>query len=254
MKNIFDDVTLRYHGIGENILKFIFILKDGILCANSLEHKPYYARNYGGFNKDEAVSICYPINGSRTTYGAFQIYIKKGGLSFVLKDVKESLLIFTGHKSGFADEELYIGNISPNNIVGIIVNSQLLNKKISELNLLKNMGYGYINNTFLQTIRYLKSDGMNNIITEEQMQELFDKTDQLMHKAFLNFQLEEQIILELSQILSSYLAQYFEQKYGITTVVEFLQMFNKNNLPIYDENGEILDINNIKVTNNNLKR
>lgn len=52
----------------------------------------------------------------------------------------------------------------------------------------------------------------------------------------------------MSQILSSYLAQFFEQKYGITTVVEFLQMFNKNNLPIYDENGETLDINNIKGT------
>ena len=248
MKNIFDDVTLRYHGIGENILKFIFILKDGILCANSLKNTSYYAKNYGGYNKENMVSICYPISGEKVKYRAFLVYIKEGGLSFVLKDVKGTSSSSTHHDSGFADEEFHFGNISPNNIVGIIVNRQLLNKKISELNLLRNMGYGYINNTFLQTVRYLKSNGMNNIITEEQMQELFNKTDQLIHKEFFNFQIKEQIILELSQILSSYLAQFFEQKYGITTVVEFLQMFNKNNLPIYDENGETLDINNIKGT------
>ena len=56
--NIFEDISLNFHGIGYNILKCVGILEFGLLTAEDGGKSEGFARNYAdGFNGNKGVSL-----------------------------------------------------------------------------------------------------------------------------------------------------------------------------------------------------
>ena len=219
--NILEDKSLRFHGVGHNILKFISILENGILTKNDSKNTELYTKNYGGYNQDNMVSTTIsPSEFGTYTHGAFGTFISEG-IGFVLKDCQGIKSSSTLHHSGFDDEEFHIGSIEPSKIVGIIANRELMQKKVTDLDILKGMGTGFIDSTCYTIISNSEID-----FWDEQKK-------------------EKEFISDLNDIMVKYLNKYFTQLLGKEdiSISEIIKFYNERNLPIYDEKGvEILSL------------
>ena len=249
--NILNDTSLRFHGVGHNILKFISILEHGILTENDSKKTQLYTKNYGGYNQSNMVSTTTsPSEHGTFKHGAFGTFIAKG-IAFVLKDSQGIRASKTNHDSGFIDEEFHIGSIPKSNIVGIIVNNELKNKNISDLNILSNMGTGYVDNTCISIIDFLNNTGVMKIDLQD-ISELINQKNEPSENLdfFERMEKEKSIIVQMNKKIMGYLEQYFQiilNKKNIS-VHDIIDFYNKDNLPIYDENGELLNPRNNQIT------
>jgi len=61
--NILQDKDLRFHGICQNIIKYISILENGILTQKDSSKADGYVRNYNGCNEKQNISdTCIILN------------------------------------------------------------------------------------------------------------------------------------------------------------------------------------------------
>ena len=245
--NILEDKSLRFHGVGHNILKFISILENGILTKNDSKNTELYTKNYGGYNQDNMVSTTIsPSEFGTYTHGAFGTFISEG-IGFVLKDCQGIKSSSTLHHSGFDDEEFHIGSIEPSKIVGIIANRELMQKKVTDLDILKGMGTGFIDSTCYTIIKFLQKNGVNEINMEETDDLITQKNN--LSNSEIDFwdeqKKEKEFISDLNDIMVKYLNKYFTQLLGKEdiSISEIIKFYNERNLPIYDEKGvEILSL------------
>lgn len=251
--NILEDKSLRFHGVGHNVFKYISILQHGILTKQDSDNVELYSKNYGGYNQDDMVSMAIsPSEFGTYKHGAFGVYILEG-IGFVLKDCQGIRASRTSHDSGFIDEEFHMGSIPTSNIVGIIINKELSQKQITDLHLFENMGTGYVDSTCETIIKYLQKncsikdinmDEINNIITtknnlDSQGLDFFDRMKQ-----------EKELISKLNTVLVGYIDRHFKQLLGKeeVSIIDIVEHYNKEHLPIYDETGILLEHKELSTT------
>lgn len=136
------DRSKNFHGISFDLLRLKSILEKGILSESAAaREKTEINRNYGGYNKNENISVAVsPCIHATFDYGCFKTYIKNG-ISFVIAN--EELATNKGAESGFIDEGFIQDKVEKENIVGIMVPEDDLNSPLGDLTLSVNvMGGG----------------------------------------------------------------------------------------------------------------
>lgn len=136
MENILEDKNLIFHGVGSNIFSFIGILKYGI-CSNFKSKElgnPYFCVNTVGSNGYNYIctSMSPSINGIENS-DTYNKYIKHG-IGFAIRlDENMKTTNNTGVMTSYNDI-CYVRDYIPiSNIVGIVINKDILNKKLSEV-------------------------------------------------------------------------------------------------------------------------
>ncbi len=250
--NILEDKSLRFHGVGHNILKYISILQNGILTKIDSVKSELYSKNYGGYNQNNMISMAIsPSVFGTYKHGAYGVFISDG-IGFVLKDCQGIRSSTTNHHSGFDDEEFHIGSIPVSKITGIILNKGLSQSKVTDLQLFKGMGSGFVDSTCDVIIKYLQKNGIEDINIEE-INNILNKKNTLDSQGldFLDkMKREEMLIAELNSIIVNYLEKYFKQVLGKDdiSIMEIIEHYNDRRLPIYDELGIL--INHIEINPN----
>ena len=251
--NILEDKSLRFHGVGHNVFKYISILQHGILTKQDSNNVELYSKNYGGYNQDNMISMAIsPSEFGTYKHGAFGVFISRG-IGFVLKDCQGIRASRTNHDSGFADEEFHIGSIPTSNIAGIIINKELSQKRVTDLHLFDEMGTGYVDSTCETIIKYLQKncgikdinmDEINNIITTKnnlgsQDIDFFDRMKQ-----------EKELISKLNTVLVGYIDRHFKQLLGKeeVSIIDIVEHYNEEHLPIYDETGALIEHKELSTT------
>ena len=178
--SILNNSELRYHGIGENVIKLIGILEHGILCQNDSQKSTEYQKNYDGYNQSNMVSLAVATNGENTTYGAFAVFVKEG-ISFIIENSIGIKASNTSHDSMIPGEEFHIGSIPKDNIIGVMINEKLSKKKIRDLNLIGGMGTGFIENTLSGLLQYFCENSELDIDINE-FKEMINQKNVLLEK------------------------------------------------------------------------
>ena len=236
--NILEDKSLRFHGVGHNILKYISILQNGILTKLDSSKSELYSKNFGGYNQNNMISMAIsPSVYGTYKHGAYGVFISDG-IGFVLKGCQGIRSSSTNHHSGFDDEEFHIGSIPVSNIIGIILNKELSQKKATDLQLFKGMGTGFVDSTCDVIIKYLRKNGIEDINIEE-INNIKNEKNTLDSQGldFLDkMKREEMLIAELNSIIVNYLEKFFKQVLGKDdiSIMDIIEHYNDRRLPIYD--------------------
>jgi hypothetical protein len=244
--NILDDKQLRFHGVGQNLLKYISILENGIVTRNHSRNIEAYTKNYDGYNADSMISIVMsPSINSTYTFAAFGKYIV-GGIGFVLKDSVGTRANGSRHDSGFIDEEFYHGNIDKQKIIGIIIDKDLINKRVSKLKVFNHMGTKYVDSTCVSILNFLNRNGIQKIDSTF-INELISKKKSIEESNTLDYlyksKLRDDIIEQMDSKMGEYIEQYFKGvlKQDTVTLKNIVDFYNKDKLPLYDEKGNLID-------------
>lgn len=149
MDSVLNDKTLLFHSVGNNIFGFIGVMKYGI-CSNSKSkelNNPYFCINTVGSNGYNYIctSMSPSINGINIS-DTYNGYIKNG-IGFIIR-LDNNLEIKENNGSTSYNDICYIKNYIPlDNIVGIIINKEMMDKSLSEVTLginKKNLTYSSV--------------------------------------------------------------------------------------------------------------
>lgn len=158
----FGDNTLL-HSCGFNLASFVSIMKNGIVSSKyAKENNMSFARNFDGSNLDDYISCMrYLYVNKDVSDSAYALYAMNG-LSFILEDVdyiydKNEIII---HRS---DEVLVKDYIPISKIKGIMVPSDYMDSKLSELEYIRHNATKYVNIKGNITVfkEFIKSIGGN---------------------------------------------------------------------------------------------
>ena len=205
---IFMSDVFCYHGIGENLLRYESIMNTGIFSANrGMQIDGFEVNGTGGYNGQNNISVAIP---HEDNFGALRVYIMDGGISFYIRDVSYTLASETNHDSGYVDEAFVVDEIPKNRISGIIVNSNIRKKKISQLSILGNSAYGSIipiAKTTLAVLAKIGIEGPNNF------DELLNQINTTLEDESLDYSEREKKILQIKNKIDSELAKMVEVYY-----------------------------------------
>ena len=222
-----------YHGIGENLLRYESIMNTGILSANKGNKIDGFEVNgtwcYNGQNN---ISVAIP---HKDNFGALRVYIMDGGISFYIRNVSYTLASETNHDSGYPDEAFVFDEIPKNRISGIIVNSNIRKKKISQLSILGKPAYESIVPIAKSALAVLSKIGID-------FDELLNQLNTILEDESLDSFAREKRIQLIKNKIDSELAKmvevYYKTKLGKDDldVMDVINHFNTLDLPILDEN------------------
>lgn len=238
MENILTDKNLVFHGIGYNIFSFIGILKYGI-CSNSKSkelNNPFFCVNTLGSNGYDyiCVSLSPSINGLETS-DTFNKYVRNG-IGFVIRlDENAQTKNTTGVMISYNDICYVKNHISTNNIVGIILNKDILNVSLSKLPL----GINKRNLTY-STVVPKKCRHLLKCIEVE--------CGYKIDSNLLNYYIGKKDYDKVEILMSSYMGEAFKYKLKKedVTLNDIIDFYSQNRFSIYDENG--IEINRQNVT------
>ena len=226
-----------YHGIGENLLRYESIMNTGILSANKGNKIDGFEVNgtwcYNGQNN---ISVAIP---HKDNFGALRVYIMDGGISFYIRNVSYTLASETNHDSGYPDEAFVFDEIPKNRISGIIVNSNIRKKKISQLSILGEPAYGSIVPIAKSALAVLSKIGIE---VPNDFDELLNQLNTILEDESLDSFAREKRIQLIKNKIDSELAKmvevYYKTKLGKDDldVMDVINHFNTLDLPILDEN------------------
>lgn len=226
-----------YHGIGENLLRYESIMNTGILSANKGNKIDGFEVNgtwcYNGQNN---ISVAIP---HKDNFGALRVYIMDGGISFYIRNVSYTLASETNHDSGYPDEAFVFDEIPKNRISGIIVNSNIRKKKISQLSILGEPAYGSIVPIAKSVLAVLSKIGIE---VPNDFDELLNQLNTILEDESLDSFAREKRIQLIKNKIDSELAKmvevYYKTKLGKDDldVMDVINHFNTLDLPILDEN------------------
>lgn len=226
-----------YHGIGENLLRLESIMNNGIVSANKGKKIEGFSVNGSGhYNGSTNISVAIPHDDNS---GALRVYILDGGISFYIKDVDFVLASNTRSDSGFADEGYVADSIEKKQIEGIIVNSNIRSKKISELSVIGKPGYGSIIPITESTVNQLKSCGINiNGNLGNLKKQLIDVIDNSEMDYFDREKKIEEIRNQIDRLLGEAVQELYNKKLkkDNATIMDVIHHYNPYELPILDEN------------------
>lgn len=226
-----------YHGIGENLLRYESIMNTGILSANKGNKIDGFEVNgtwcYNGQNN---ISVAIP---HKDNFGALRVYIMDGGISFYIRNVSYTLASETNHDSGYPDEAFVFDEIPKNRISGIIVNSNIRKKKISQLSILGEPAYASIVPIAKSALAVLSKIGIE---VPNDFDELLNQLNTILEDESLDSFAREKKIQLIKNKIDSELAKmvevYYKTKLGKDDldVMDVINHFNTLDLPILDEN------------------
>lgn len=226
-----------YHGIGENLLRYESIMNMGILSANKgMQIDGFAVNGEAHYNGKNSISVAIPHDDN---FGALRVYIMDGGISFYIRDVSYTLASKTNHDSGYPDEAFVFDEIPKNQISGIIVNSNIRKKKISQLSIIGKPGNASIIPISKSTLMALSKFG---IVEPNNFDELLNQLNTSLEDTSLDFLEQEKKIDQIRNKIDSELAKmvevYYKTKLGKDNldVMDVINHFNTLDLPILDEN------------------
>ncbi|MCI8471306.1 MAG: hypothetical protein HFJ35_07670 [Clostridia bacterium] len=236
-----------YHGIGENLLKYESIMKNGILSTQRAQNIDAYNKNGGvNHNGNDRISVAVPHDINQ--WGALNLYILENGISFKVQDCPYTLASATNNSSEYFDEAFIDEQIPVENISGIIVNSELRTKKIRELSTIGSPANNEVVNISKNIIRQLQAQG----IKEEEFNDVYELIDEyttIFNNTNLDFlEQDKQLLLirkKIDSIISMAVEELYKQRCGKedVSVLDIIELYNDKNLPIYDENDIIRECN-----------
>lgn len=254
---------LGYHSVNFDIFKVISILENGIYSKNYAEGKGInISRNYLGYNGNDYISLAESPSISNTYQeGAFDTFIKRG-ISFVIDTTNYEVKRDNGEVRGMivplssgVKGEVYIkDHIKKEDIKGLMLKEEILNTEISSIDI----GLLYVQKDLINiyALNFLK-----NIVTTfnypanlEDLEHLLSDLNKLIEVSRVKFRDQEtkikieQKIKEINNFLVVNLSKAIELKYNVSfpTIGFILEKINKNNLPIYNIDGQKIEFDSIK--------
>jgi hypothetical protein len=258
-KELLQDRSKYFHGIGFDLPRIGKILKLGILTEKeALAQGANVVRNTQGFNLNDTVSVAEsPSINNTHAHGAFGLYIKSG-ISFVID--RQNLHMFGIPSSITSDDlnvarpssricgEQYIaGSVPTDNIVGVMVPEEMLNKKVTELSLgLKNIGWGQINDKCTKMVAELEKEcGYTADISE--LYELIKRREAIRQQKFglERDKQEEQVILDMEKYVTGFMEKAYAKKMGKedVTLRDILEHYLPSTMKVYDTSGSPIQLN-----------
>ncbi len=238
------DKKLVFHGIGFDIPKLRSILENGILSEQAAQSKGVkLTRNYGGYNLENSVSVAEsPSINNSFTFGCFGNYIKNG-ISFVISE-KSAYKVNKGSSqySGYPDEAFIGHEVKKENIVGIMVPTNLLSFPLANLPLdLAKIGCAYTDNRFRRIISDLEIETGYHADTTA-LEELIKKKKTIENKNLDYVEKHKKrndIVMQIEKIISQSIETAFAQKLGIDhpTLKDALRLYIPKSIRVYDSNG-----------------
>ena len=212
-------------------------MNTGILSANKGNKIDGFEVNgtwcYNGQNN---ISVAIP---HKDNFGALRVYIMDGGISFYIRNVSYTLASETNHDSGYPDEAFVFDEIPKNRISGIIVNSNIRKKKISQLSILGKPAYESIVPIAKSALAVLSKIGIE---VPNDFDELLNQLNTILEDESLDSFAREKRIQLIKNKIDSELAKmvevYYKTKLGKDDldVMDVINHFNTLDLPILDEN------------------
>ena len=250
------DKSKLFHGIGFDLIRLKRILEHGIFSENAAREKGLsVARNYGGYNLNDTVSVTEsPSVHGTFTFGAFFVYIKNGiGLvidntpldgvkAFRAPQMRGDYETSTSRASGFVDEACIVHEVPRRNIVGVMVPEDALDRPLSELRLgLDKIGTGYINNRCRSLVTEIEKElGYSaNLIPLEALMRQKD----LLDKADLSYlekrDAQDRVFNEMDRFIAEYTEQAYKAKLGKDRVVlrDILREYVPSGVETYNSDG-----------------
>ena len=221
-----------YHGIGQNLLTFESIMQHGIVSGdyaarNGIDYTQRVKSFYDGLS---FVSVALPHD---TEGGNLKSDILNGGISFKTKPIDIEIPRF----GSVSPDVGYIPDcISLNQIDGIIVNSSLRTKKISELEPIGHNSYASCPDIAFNIFSKLKGEVDFSSEQTANFQDLLDS----YNASISVFDIDNcyKIKKQLNTFLSSAMERWYQQKLGKEdiSVMDIVEHYNQEKFPIYDEN------------------
>lgn len=254
-----------YHGVGENLLKFESIMRNGIVSQKMSEGIDGYTKQFDGYNGSDRISVVIPHEADEhwqkyiIQADALGMFILKGGISFKIENCPYTIAKDTEWGTDLEDEGFVSEQIPKENITGIIVSSNMRNKKISEFSFLgANKTEQAIPNV-RKLMQYLidqgvteeRFEGIENLIDEYESTkkarcELFDANDMGFTKKDVELR---EITVKMDKMIANGFEEFYKQKCNKSqvTVMDVVDLYNDRELPIYDENDVVQECKGIEI-------
>lgn len=232
-----------FHGIGENFLIMESILTNGLVSDSQSHSVPSYFSNTNSIakiNTANGISVVYEYNS-----GAYNSYIKNGGISFLINDVSGMV----NKPDSFPGESIVNGSIPSDKIIGVIVDSKLLNKRIEDFRFIQEHE---ATGQWIGKAKFLKFLIENRLGTKvEETEEMkFDGLLMSLENAQNNASLsiferdaaEKEALSHINRFIGKYASKMFTVESGIKnpTMLDVINFYNKKQLPILDVNLHLL--------------
>lgn len=263
------DKSKLFHGIGFDLIRYKSILEHGILSENAAYEKGVnIKRNFQGYNLNDTVSVTESPSVHKTfTSGAFGTYIRPG-ISFVIEgipidssiafrpppqDIKEDFRSsrISKRASGYIDEAYVIHEIPKENLQGVMIPEDSLDKPLSELPLgLAKMGHNFIENRCRSLITDLAQEiGFSGDIT--QLEELIKSKEELENSPGYyseKHNARQKLLEQMDKFMQEYIHKAFVQSTGQkqVTLRDVLKKYTPADMPIYNSDGMPINLNNDK--------
>lgn len=254
---IFFDDTKLFHGIGFDLLRFISIMRYGILSEHAAKELNIdMPRNFPGYNLDDTVSVTIaPGIFGNFEVGAYNTFVKNG-IQFVISNV-EAIKAEPGsiRDSHFVDERFVNDRIPLENIEGIIFPMDALHKPISSLPIdLKNMELSLVDKRCTKIISGLREE-CSYLGDTKPLIDLIHKKDQFIKsQPYFSERTEEEekrivgyekiIIGDMERFMQKYQGDAFSAKFGkkSATLLDVVKEYVPENMKLYNSNGKAANI------------
>lgn len=247
-ENILNDPKYIFHGVGFDTLSLRKILQHGLLSEQaSKDMDVKISKNNIGYNLSRYISFSEsPATSGMNRKGSFGTYSLKG-ISLIVDRTKNiAIKASKGSRmdSGFPDEVYVATRVAPEDIKGVMINSNFLNRRISELSYgVEKMGTGLIAGRCLQTIQELSDDfGYNEDVSI--LKRLLGELDSATLKNFPSFVEYDKQVNKLRSEINSFMQSYIESAYNYyleqeeTTLRDVMKHDLPEGMKIYDTDGE----------------
>ncbi len=239
---------ILFHGIKCDFWKIPSILQHGILSKAAAENVNLkLGFNYGvqhdngtltiGYNQERGISLARsPVHDQAIGYeaGAFGIYIRNS-IAFAIKEQ-----IVRTCKESIPGEAIANQNISKEDIIGIVVNKDLLDLKLSQIDILDGGSYGVFHLRCQSLYNFIKNEyGLEDHEIESAISNPIDADREI--ESLPNDLREEAIKEKMKKIKSKFkvlMSNGISKKFGKDiTLLELLDKTIPSDLKIYTTNG-----------------
>ncbi len=273
LKNILEDESLVFHGIGTDVIRMVLILQNGILSPKTAGEKGLSVlRNYDqGYNQDNEISVAQSpkmtkrlsVKMGSYLWSSFNQYIKPG-ISFAIKDLSGYPARLTNRDSGFADEAYIYGQVPLDNLTAVMVSPELLDTTVSHLPIKLGFDkYGDFNRqaaTANRRVRFISDflrDECAFYIPDDQIQPILVSLSKIISDTYkpnggtsnlgLNREIADMVEIkykELQTSLQGLIAEGFSTKLGIQnpTLRDILKQYKPSTIGLFDNNGNSLQL------------
>ena len=239
-ENPIENVNNTFHGVGQNLIKYMGIMKYGIWNlsdARAYKIKSFYAQR-SERSSDHRIylaispSILGTFRDGKTYFGVAFNHFVVNGISFITNYTDGSL-----NDSRYNDSLLARAptEISTKHLTGIMIDDEIANKKVSELSILN--GVDNVTATVQTIIDFIN----DNSLFGSQFNKVLRMCSSLRKKNIDPTE-EEIIRVNIEKALGEKLQKVFDRLTGIkgATCLQCIQHFNKLGLPIYTNVQELI--------------